>query len=173
MVPRFFCVNCLREDCIDVGFATNQHLVQKWLLLSWQWKDWTSCCHVTVTCSSLHRSSQDQMPTSTNAIYKAAAQLWKLWLEPDALLTLSQGECRSLSPFFWYFIKVFILWHWQQFHIVLSDIIFGLIIRQIQILLALKYNINQRWTYISLPLQSSLHLTMIIILWLLLYYNKI
>uniref|UniRef100_A0A671X6Q7 Sphingomyelin phosphodiesterase acid like 3A n=1 Tax=Sparus aurata TaxID=8175 RepID=A0A671X6Q7_SPAAU len=34
---------------------------------------------------------QDQMPTSTNAIYKAAAQLWKLWLEPDALLTLSQG----------------------------------------------------------------------------------
>lgn len=54
---------------------------------------------VTVTCRFLHRSSQDQMPTSTNAIYKAAAQLWKLWLEPDALLTLSQGECRSLSPF--------------------------------------------------------------------------
>lgn len=34
---------------------------------------------------------QDQMPTSTNAIYKAAAQFWKLWLHDDALLTLSQG----------------------------------------------------------------------------------
>lgn len=31
------------------------------------------------------------MPTSTNAIYKAAAQFWKLWLHDDALLTLSQG----------------------------------------------------------------------------------
>uniref|UniRef100_A0A4W6F737 Sphingomyelin phosphodiesterase acid like 3A n=1 Tax=Lates calcarifer TaxID=8187 RepID=A0A4W6F737_LATCA len=34
---------------------------------------------------------QDQMPTSTNAIYKAAAQLWKPWLQAEALLTLSQG----------------------------------------------------------------------------------
>ncbi|XP_069028457.1 cyclic GMP-AMP phosphodiesterase SMPDL3A [Embiotoca jacksoni] len=34
---------------------------------------------------------QDQMPTSTNAIYKAAAQLWEPWLQADALLTLSQG----------------------------------------------------------------------------------
>ncbi|XP_028253911.1 cyclic GMP-AMP phosphodiesterase SMPDL3A [Parambassis ranga] len=34
---------------------------------------------------------QDQMPTSTNAIYQAAAQLWKPWLQPDALSTLSQG----------------------------------------------------------------------------------
>ncbi|XP_065819979.1 acid sphingomyelinase-like phosphodiesterase 3a [Labrus bergylta] len=34
---------------------------------------------------------QDQMPASTNAIYKAAAQLWKPWLQPEALLTLSQG----------------------------------------------------------------------------------
>lgn len=34
---------------------------------------------------------QDQMQTSSNAIYKAAAQLWKPWLQPEALLTLSQG----------------------------------------------------------------------------------
>ncbi|KAF3703137.1 Acid sphingomyelinase-like phosphodiesterase 3a [Channa argus] len=34
---------------------------------------------------------QDQMPDSTNAIYKAAAQLWKPWLQTEALLTLSQG----------------------------------------------------------------------------------
>ncbi|AWP20405.1 putative acid sphingomyelinase-like phosphodiesterase 3a [Scophthalmus maximus] len=34
---------------------------------------------------------QDQMPTSTNAVYKAAAQLWKPWLHKEALLTLSQG----------------------------------------------------------------------------------
>ncbi|XP_013856578.1 acid sphingomyelinase-like phosphodiesterase 3a [Austrofundulus limnaeus] len=31
------------------------------------------------------------MPASTNAIYKAAAALWKPWLDADALLTLSQG----------------------------------------------------------------------------------
>ncbi|XP_077366684.1 cyclic GMP-AMP phosphodiesterase SMPDL3A [Festucalex cinctus] len=34
---------------------------------------------------------QDQMPTSTNDIYKAAAHLWKPWLQDDALETLSQG----------------------------------------------------------------------------------
>ncbi|KAM6906132.1 cyclic GMP-AMP phosphodiesterase SMPDL3A [Lycodopsis pacificus] len=34
---------------------------------------------------------QDQMSTSTNAVYKAAAQLWKPWLQAEALLTLSQG----------------------------------------------------------------------------------
>nr|XP_033503941.1 acid sphingomyelinase-like phosphodiesterase 3a isoform X1 [Epinephelus lanceolatus] len=34
---------------------------------------------------------QDQMLTTTNAIYKAAAQLWKPWLQTEALLTLSQG----------------------------------------------------------------------------------
>ncbi|XP_053193531.1 acid sphingomyelinase-like phosphodiesterase 3a [Scomber japonicus] len=34
---------------------------------------------------------QDQMMTSTNAIYKAAAQLWEPWLQTEALLTLSQG----------------------------------------------------------------------------------
>uniref|UniRef100_G3PEI7 Acid sphingomyelinase-like phosphodiesterase n=1 Tax=Gasterosteus aculeatus aculeatus TaxID=481459 RepID=G3PEI7_GASAC len=34
---------------------------------------------------------QDQMPDSSNAIYEAAAQLWKPWLQPEALLTLSQG----------------------------------------------------------------------------------
>ncbi|XP_029984707.1 cyclic GMP-AMP phosphodiesterase SMPDL3A [Sphaeramia orbicularis] len=34
---------------------------------------------------------QDQLPTSTNDIYKAAARLWKPWLQADALLTLSQG----------------------------------------------------------------------------------
>lgn len=32
------------------------------------------------------------MPTSTNAVYKAAAQLWKPWLHKEALLTLSQGH---------------------------------------------------------------------------------
>lgn len=31
------------------------------------------------------------MPDSTNDIYKAAAALWKRWLEPEALTTLSQG----------------------------------------------------------------------------------
>lgn len=34
---------------------------------------------------------QDQMQASANAIYKAAAELWKPWLKPEALLTLSQG----------------------------------------------------------------------------------
>ncbi|KAM9840593.1 cyclic GMP-AMP phosphodiesterase SMPDL3A [Aulostomus maculatus] len=34
---------------------------------------------------------QDQMPTTTNAIYKAVAQLWAPWLQTEALLTLSQG----------------------------------------------------------------------------------
>ncbi|XP_037541593.1 acid sphingomyelinase-like phosphodiesterase 3a [Nematolebias whitei] len=34
---------------------------------------------------------QDQMPASSNAVYKAAAALWKPWLDADALLTLSQG----------------------------------------------------------------------------------
>ncbi|XP_061668914.1 acid sphingomyelinase-like phosphodiesterase 3a [Syngnathoides biaculeatus] len=34
---------------------------------------------------------QDQMPSSTNDIYKAAAQLWKPWLQDDALKTLSRG----------------------------------------------------------------------------------
>lgn len=34
---------------------------------------------------------QDQMETSSNAIYKAAAELWADWLQPDALLTLSNG----------------------------------------------------------------------------------
>ncbi|XP_037605770.1 acid sphingomyelinase-like phosphodiesterase 3a isoform X3 [Sebastes umbrosus] len=34
---------------------------------------------------------QDQMQASTNAVYRAAAQLWKPWLQPEALLTLSQG----------------------------------------------------------------------------------
>lgn len=34
---------------------------------------------------------QDQLPTSTNAIYRAAAKLWRPWLQADALMTLSQG----------------------------------------------------------------------------------
>ncbi|KAK5903152.1 hypothetical protein CgunFtcFv8_006959 [Champsocephalus gunnari] len=34
---------------------------------------------------------QDQMPTSTNAVYRAAAELWRPWLQNEALLTLSQG----------------------------------------------------------------------------------
>ncbi|XP_077443895.1 cyclic GMP-AMP phosphodiesterase SMPDL3A [Stigmatopora argus] len=34
---------------------------------------------------------QDQMPTSTNDIYRAAARLWKPWLQDEALKTLSQG----------------------------------------------------------------------------------
>ncbi|XP_075869159.1 cyclic GMP-AMP phosphodiesterase SMPDL3A [Nelusetta ayraudi] len=34
---------------------------------------------------------QDQMPTSTNAIYQAAARLWKPWLQREALGTLSRG----------------------------------------------------------------------------------
>ncbi|XP_061609892.1 acid sphingomyelinase-like phosphodiesterase 3a [Phyllopteryx taeniolatus] len=34
---------------------------------------------------------QDQMPSSTNDIYKAATRLWKPWLQDDALKTLSQG----------------------------------------------------------------------------------
>lgn len=32
------------------------------------------------------------MPTSTNAIYQAAARLWKPWLQQEALNTLSKGE---------------------------------------------------------------------------------
>lgn len=32
------------------------------------------------------------MPTSTNAIYQAAARLWKPWLRQEALTTLSRGE---------------------------------------------------------------------------------
>lgn len=32
------------------------------------------------------------MPTSTNAIYQAAARLWKPWLQREALSTLSRGE---------------------------------------------------------------------------------
>uniref|UniRef100_A0A1A8EJK4 Acid sphingomyelinase-like phosphodiesterase n=1 Tax=Nothobranchius korthausae TaxID=1143690 RepID=A0A1A8EJK4_9TELE len=39
---------------------------------------------------------QDQMPAATNEIYKAAAALWKPWLDADALLTLSQGGFYSL-----------------------------------------------------------------------------
>ncbi|XP_028997418.1 LOW QUALITY PROTEIN: acid sphingomyelinase-like phosphodiesterase 3a [Betta splendens] len=34
---------------------------------------------------------QDQMPDSTNAVYEAAAELWKPWLQPEALSTLSRG----------------------------------------------------------------------------------
>lgn len=34
---------------------------------------------------------QDQMPASTNVIYQAMAELWKPWLQPEALLTLSKG----------------------------------------------------------------------------------
>ncbi|CAN9507536.1 unnamed protein product [Ophioblennius macclurei] len=34
---------------------------------------------------------QDQLPSSTNAIYRAAAELWKPWLQADALDTLSRG----------------------------------------------------------------------------------
>ncbi|KAF7650457.1 hypothetical protein LDENG_00125830 [Lucifuga dentata] len=34
---------------------------------------------------------QDQMPTSTNDIYQAAAKLWQPWLDSEALITLSQG----------------------------------------------------------------------------------
>ncbi|XP_022048397.1 acid sphingomyelinase-like phosphodiesterase 3a [Acanthochromis polyacanthus] len=34
---------------------------------------------------------QDQMPNTTNAIYQAAARLWKPWLEPEAIRTLSRG----------------------------------------------------------------------------------
>ncbi|XP_051908024.1 acid sphingomyelinase-like phosphodiesterase 3a [Hippocampus zosterae] len=34
---------------------------------------------------------QDQLPTSTNDIYKAAARLWSPWLQDDALKTLSRG----------------------------------------------------------------------------------
>ncbi|XP_059212455.1 acid sphingomyelinase-like phosphodiesterase 3a [Centropristis striata] len=34
---------------------------------------------------------QDQMTSSSNAVYRAAAQLWSCWLQPDALITLSQG----------------------------------------------------------------------------------
>ncbi|KAG8011492.1 Acid sphingomyelinase-like phosphodiesterase 3a [Nibea albiflora] len=46
---------------------------------------------------------QDQMPTSTNDIYRAAAQLWKPWLQPEALLTLSQGDVSSSAA-----LKVFL-----------------------------------------------------------------
>lgn len=42
---------------------------------------------------------QDQMPTSTNAIYQAAARLWKPWLRREALSTLSRGEqARDAGP---------------------------------------------------------------------------
>lgn len=34
---------------------------------------------------------QDQMPGSSNAVYKAAAQLWAPWLQQEALQTLAQG----------------------------------------------------------------------------------
>ncbi|XP_029966848.1 cyclic GMP-AMP phosphodiesterase SMPDL3A [Salarias fasciatus] len=34
---------------------------------------------------------QDQLPTSTNVIYRAAAELWKPWLQEEALNTLSNG----------------------------------------------------------------------------------
>lgn len=34
---------------------------------------------------------QDQMPTSTNAIYQAAAKLWAPWLQDQALSTLREG----------------------------------------------------------------------------------
>lgn len=34
---------------------------------------------------------QDQMPTSTNAIYQAAAKLWAPWLQAEALSTLREG----------------------------------------------------------------------------------
>lgn len=39
------------------------------------------------------------MPTSTNAIYQAAARLWKPWLQREALSTLSRGEeVRDAAP---------------------------------------------------------------------------
>ncbi|KAJ8009014.1 hypothetical protein DPEC_G00084440 [Dallia pectoralis] len=34
---------------------------------------------------------QDQLPTSTNEIYQAAARLWEPWLKPEALDTLREG----------------------------------------------------------------------------------
>lgn len=34
---------------------------------------------------------QDQMPGSSNAVYKAAAQLWAPWLQEEALQTLAEG----------------------------------------------------------------------------------
>ncbi|XP_056283495.1 acid sphingomyelinase-like phosphodiesterase 3a [Pseudoliparis swirei] len=34
---------------------------------------------------------QDQMPASANAVYAAVARLWRPWLRPAALLTLSRG----------------------------------------------------------------------------------
>nr|XP_029487155.1 acid sphingomyelinase-like phosphodiesterase 3a [Oncorhynchus nerka] len=34
---------------------------------------------------------QDQLPTSTNDIYQAAAKLWEPWLKPEALVTLREG----------------------------------------------------------------------------------
>ncbi|XP_062323253.1 acid sphingomyelinase-like phosphodiesterase 3a isoform X1 [Osmerus eperlanus] len=34
---------------------------------------------------------QDQYPTSTNAIYQAAAKLWQPWLKPSSLQTLREG----------------------------------------------------------------------------------
>lgn len=37
------------------------------------------------------------MPTVTNAIYRAAAELWAPWLQKEALLTLSQGNTLLLS----------------------------------------------------------------------------
>ena len=37
------------------------------------------------------------MPDSTNAIYKAAAELWKPWLQTEALLTLSLGRFTAIA----------------------------------------------------------------------------
>lgn len=37
-------------------------------------------------------SFQDQYPTSTNAIYQAAAKLWQPWLKPSSLQTLREGR---------------------------------------------------------------------------------
>lgn len=37
-------------------------------------------------------SFQDQLPTSTNDIYQAAAKLWEPWLKPEALVTLREGK---------------------------------------------------------------------------------
>lgn len=54
----------------------------------------TSMYLITLTncCSAYTCRLQDQMPTSTNAIYQAAARLWKPWLQQEALTTLSRGE---------------------------------------------------------------------------------
>uniref|UniRef100_A0A672S390 Uncharacterized protein n=1 Tax=Sinocyclocheilus grahami TaxID=75366 RepID=A0A672S390_SINGR len=39
---------------------------------------------------------QDQLPTSTNAIYDAVAKLWSPWLNPEAVATLQKGGFYSL-----------------------------------------------------------------------------